>query len=246
MLLAGPRGAFSADYAAEPVPASDSKKPFTFSFDLDFVSRYVWRGIAYSNGPVFQPSALISSHGFTFTVWNNIDLSGEPDRKPYNELDFYFTYNKTWKGLTFEPSFYVYYYPTQLFGPTTGEFSLKLSYPAGPIDFFTAQTVDLIAYPGAYFGEFGISYERDIVSQFSLATYISLGWANGKFNEAYLDLDKAAANVFTYNLEFRYYPLDFFFLRPHFQVTALLNRHLRSQVEDPTIVSGGMALGLEF
>ncbi len=241
--------AIAGDYQQGAPPAEEEakKKPFTVGADLDFLSRYVWRGLLWSDGPVFQPDVWISSHGFTFTVWGNIDLTDEPDRNSFNEVDFYFVYEGTFKKITLEPSINVWYYPSQLDSPTTAEFDLKVSYPIGPISLYTTQSVDIVQYQGAYFGDFGLFYEKEFFPNFSLETFASVGWANGRFNEVYVGIDKAALNVFTYNLTLYYYPVDFFFLKPHVEVTTLLNNSLkRALIGNPTQVAAGMAFGFEF
>jgi Bacterial protein of unknown function (Gcw_chp). len=239
----------SSAHAAEddplPIPKSDRTRPFTVGGELDFASRYVWRGVAYSTGPVLQPSAWISTHGFTFTVWNNVDLTDEPARSTYNELDLYFTYRKTWKKISFEPSLNIYYYPTQHLAGTA-ELHFNFYYSLGPVDLFTTQSVDIVESQGAYFGEFGLAFERKFHPKISLKTLASFGWANGRFNQVTFGIDRAALNLFSYNLRFLYYPVKFFYLRPHLEFTALLDGILRKQVAHPTIVSGGLAVGLNF
>ena len=48
-------------------PGSLIASELSFGAELDGNSRYVWRGLALSSGPVLQPSAWVSLAGFTLT-----------------------------------------------------------------------------------------------------------------------------------------------------------------------------------
>lgn len=63
-------------HAAEPAEAvPGGEKAFCYGADMAFFSRYVSRGLLYSDDPVFQPNAWASYKGFTFNVWGNLDLT---------------------------------------------------------------------------------------------------------------------------------------------------------------------------
>ncbi|HKY62290.1 MAG TPA: hypothetical protein VJR29_02635 [bacterium] len=76
---------------------------------------------------------------------------------------------------------------------------------------------------------FGGSFEKDLHPKLTIKTSLGLGWANGKFNEAYFGVAQSKLN-----------------LRPHLEVTALLPSSLRQSVADPTVIDGGLALGVQF
>ena len=50
--------------------ASDSSA----SISLTFPSRYVWRGLLVTDGPVAQPVVEVEHRGFFVNVWGNMDL----------------------------------------------------------------------------------------------------------------------------------------------------------------------------
>jgi hypothetical protein len=55
--------------------AKEPEKP-QWSFSTDFLTQYVWRGIALSrDSMVIQPSLTGTYKGFSFNVWNNFDTS---------------------------------------------------------------------------------------------------------------------------------------------------------------------------
>jgi hypothetical protein len=75
VMFFSPGSAWSADIAG--------------SAGLDFLSKYIWRGIAVTDGFVAQPSASAEDSGLTAGVWANMDiddvggLSGK-----FNEVDY--------------------------------------------------------------------------------------------------------------------------------------------------------------
>lgn len=228
-------------------PARVEKPPaVSGAFETDFASQYVWRGFALSEGPVMQPEASVSAYGVTATVWANFVLNDEPNQGEFNEVDPSLDYHGQWGKLEFEPSLEFYIFPNQSNAPTTGELSLWLGYPVGPVMLFTDHVFDIMEFAGAYYGVFGVDYERELVEKLSLQVSGAVGWASGRFNEAYGGVSHAALNVFLWDLQFVYSPLRWFYLRPHMQVSVLLDPDLRAASSDPTIVSGGLALGVSF
>lgn len=235
---------YSGENAERPIPA-EAGQEFSFGVEADFVSQYVWRGIALSEGPVLQPSMWFSSHGATLTVWGNFVLNNEPNQGQLNEVDFYLDYGFQHKNFFVESLFLFYLYPHQDVA-ATGEGSITLGFQKGPFKIFTSQFIDIIASPGAYFGLAGGSFETELHPKLSMKTSVGVGWANGKFNQANFEVPVAKANVLEWSLDFTWYLHDPFYLIPHMLVTTLLSSTLQDSVEHPTIVSGGLALGVEF
>lgn len=239
-----PNASFSGENAERLIPA-EAGEDFEFGVEADFVSQYVWRGIALSDGPVLQPSMWFSAYGATFTVWGNFVLNDEANQGQLNEIDFNLGYVYQHKNFFIGSLFLFYLYPHQDVA-ATGEGSVILGFQKGPFKIFTVQLVDIVAAPGAYFGLAGASFEKELHSRFSLKTSLGVGWANGKFNEVYFEVPKAKANVLAWTLDFNWAVRDPLFLRPHMKVTTLLSSNLKESVDHPTIVSGGLALGVEF
>lgn len=239
-----PKASYAGENAERLIPA-EAGGEFSFGTEADFVSQYVWRGIELSEGPVLQPSMWFSLHGVTLTVWGNFVLNNEANQGQLNEVDFNLGYVYQHKNFFVGSLFLFYLYPNQD-SPATGEGSVVLGFQKGPFKIFTIQLVDIIASPGAYFGLAGGSFEKELLSQLSIKTALGFGWANGEFNEVYFGVPEAKANVFAWTLDLNWYFKDPFYMRPHMKLTSLLSSELRDSVEDSTIVSGGLALGVEF
>jgi len=227
-------------------PGSLTASELSLGAELDGNSRYVWRGLALNDGPVLQPSAWVSLAGFTVTPWANFAFREDGAPAGFNELDVTLDYSRDVSDLTVTPSFSAYLYPNQADAPPTGELALALSYPVGPVCICTDHSVDLIATPGAYFGDAGLSYEADLTPSLTVEASASVGWGSARFNEANLDVNRAALNVAGADLALTWCPRWLFYLRPHAALSVLPDRELRTAVPSSLLVTGGLAVGKEF
>ena len=227
-------------------PGSLVASELSFGAELDGNSRFVWRGLALSEGPVLQPSARVSLAGFTLTPWANFAFREGDAPAGFNELDFTLDYSRDVFNLTVNPSFSLYLYPNQADAPPTGELALALSSPVGPVSVFTDHSVDLIATPGAYFGDAGLSFERDLVRSLAVETSASAGWGSARFNEANVGVNRAALDLGRADLALTWSPGGLFYLRPHAALSVLLDRELRAAVSNPLLITGGLAIGRDF
>jgi len=243
-LLTGSHG-FSQDSSREIPSPEESEKKISGGVSVDFVSKYVWRGIPSSEGPVLQSEGWFSAYGAQVLVWSNLDLGEAPDGR-LNEIDLQASYEYEWKHLKVEPIFLFYFFPNQGGTAPTGEGGIKLSYTLGPFHFTTGHAFDIMEFRGAYFGAVGASYQHEFYSYFSLETGAGIGWGNAQFNEAYFALPKAALNVFQWNLALTFTPCRYLYLTPHLKVSSILDGSLRGQVSSPTNVYGGLQIGAEF
>ncbi len=86
-------------------PAWAAEKP-TMDFSVDFMSRYIWRGMALSdNSLVIQPSMTMGYKGFSVNFWGNYDTDeATSDEANWNETDFTvsYTYDKLPYGLSLD------------------------------------------------------------------------------------------------------------------------------------------------
>lgn len=64
---------------------NDSISTFSVSTNLDLMSRYVWRGQQYGNGPSIQPGLTLNWKDFTIGAWGAYEVFSEGSQ----ETDFY-------------------------------------------------------------------------------------------------------------------------------------------------------------
>jgi hypothetical protein len=219
------------------------------NFEIDTRSRYVFRGIALSEGFVLQPTLSLAKRGYTFSIFGNINASRKsgPLEGPrqLNEIDY--TLSKSFqKGkITIEPGIVYYDYPTSTFDET-GELTLSLSRPVGKATLFLNNNLDVLEYKGAYFGEFGVSHESALSNRTTGEVTVSLGFANRKFNRANIGPNRNALNVLGWGASLTYQINSKMYLRPHLNYTRILNSELRAALDEPNILEGSVALGFNF
>ena len=232
---------------AQDVPGHRQDQGIAFGGEADFNSAYVWRGIVLDNRAAVQPAFWVSGYGFNFTAWNNLALSSRSGDSRLGASDLILTYTHRWNKLTLEPGLEAYLHPSseEIGDRKTMEGSLRLSFPVGPIRVFTRNTFDVLAYKSSYFGEAGVSYERFVAKPIEFALLLSSGWASSKFNDAYIGVNKAAFNLvavqgsLTYNSKAVY-------IRPHFEFSRVADRQLREELASPTVLTFGLAIGIDF
>jgi len=219
----------------------------TYGAEIDFASQYIWRGIELSDGVVLEPAAWIQAYGLYFEVWGNFVLNDEADQGEFNEIDLISYYELAWNNFTLEPGFEAFLYH-DADEPSTLELTIGFSYfIIDQFSIFTKHYFDVAEYEGSYFGTAGVGFERELESlPFYLDSSLKLGWGNSDFNEVNIEVSESALNVIIADLSVYYYPLEYLYLRPHIQFSALLDDDLRDAVDNPTIVSGGIAVGVEF
>jgi hypothetical protein len=210
--------------------------------EMDYNSRYVWRGIPSSDRAVRQPSLWLDRSKLSLGLWAN----GEMGNGLVNEADLTLSYAGSRRSLSMEPSLQFYFYPDQEDAPTTGELSLKLSHPVGSATLFTQQYLDLVEYRGAYFGELGFSKEWSCGPKASAEGEVRLGWGSSRFNASYLSTRKGAANYVAMDLGMKLALSRSSYLRPHIGASTILDRDLRRQTSRPSSVMVGAAMGAEF
>src|SRR5262245_61908002 len=96
--------------ALVPLAAAGQPSPreWTPGAEVDTVSRYVWRGIPYSDGAVVQPSAWIAGHGFSFNAWSNFVAADEINRGTFDQIFFTATWQRALGRVRIEPTFQGY------------------------------------------------------------------------------------------------------------------------------------------
>lgn len=235
----------------EPVGKPDKKKKVAFRIRSDFYSRYMWHGIAYSNGAVWQPSATVEGAGFGFNIWGNFVLNDEPDQGEFNEMDLTLYYQRTVRKLNIQFSLigaiYMHNETTSLNkGPNTLSGILQLSYPVGPVFFFTSVNIGLVNPGGTVFWDMGVNYQRNLPLRFSLETSGLFGIGDARFNREFIADVGTKANLFEYSLAFPWRPLRGLRFGPSMTISVNLSPSLRRAMAEPTVVWGGLSMSYDL
>jgi hypothetical protein len=236
LVLSATAGAQVEDPARETVE---------YGLETDITSRYLFRGVAFSEEPVSQIVAFTSFSGVSLYAFGNVLLHREPGQYDFNEVDFGGSYSREIGRLTLEPGFdaYVFRIPAPRVPPHTLEGSLKASLALGPLEAFTRQTIDLLFNPGAYYAEAGVSLEREISPSVSLEAVLTLAFASARFNALHLGVPEGGRNHIGLTLSFTYFASERFYLRPHVELASFAASPIRAQLAEPTVGSFGIAFG---
>jgi hypothetical protein len=78
------------------LPTLASAEPLSLSADTSLWSRYMWRGLRFSDGAVIQSSVTGAMYGFSANIWTNYDLRAGK----INEIDPTISYSCAYKEVT--------------------------------------------------------------------------------------------------------------------------------------------------
>lgn len=230
----------AAEEESEPAPL------LAIGAEATFDSRYTWRGIALSRGAVLQPAAYLTVRGLTFEFWSNFDLEPENLQRHYNETDLTVSYKKEWGRFSLEPSLQSYLFPRDVESANTAEAAFRFGYLVGPVEIFTRHGFDVAEFRGAYFGETGVEWARQLRDTLELSAAASVGWADEKFNASYLDTPKGALNLMSFEVGLSWQPTRNLQIRPHFGLSSLMDRSLRKSSSEPDLRLFGLTLSADF
>ncbi len=69
--------------------AGNSEGRLSVDYSIDFVSRYIWRGLLYNASPNVQPTLSLNAGGFSIGSWASYSFN-----QNYAEIDLFVTYAK--------------------------------------------------------------------------------------------------------------------------------------------------------
>jgi hypothetical protein len=216
-----------------------------YGVEVDVNSRYLFRGVAFSQEPVSQITASATFSGVALYAWGNVLLLREPQQHDFNELDFGASYAYSFGNFTLEPAFdaYVFRVPAPREAVHTTEGSLRVSYSLGPASAFSRHTVDLGGNRGAYYAEAGLAFDHAPSRRISFSSVLTFAWASARFNAGHFGVDEGGWNHVGVELSLTYSPDDRLYIKPHFELTSLAGSALRRYSDEPTVSSFGVAVG---
>lgn len=111
-----------------PSPAEEEEeKTLSWGLDLDFVSKYIWRGINLNNDVSIQPNVWVSAYGFTAGLW--FQVATEPlEDDNLEEIDLTLSYAHSFGQIGLEGGYLRYTYPGFTDVDSTNELYVIASY----------------------------------------------------------------------------------------------------------------------
>jgi hypothetical protein len=171
----------------------------TISGQLDWASKYVWRGILVNDDAVVQPSVTVGyslgdAGDLSLNIWGNIDTNNAYNREDnFQEVDYTLAYSKALdECYTLGAGAIVYDFPGQG-TPTTTELFVTLA-AAVPLSPVLSVYYDIDEVDGWYVNLAG-SHEialADIHENLSLILASSIGWGSEDWIGAYTGVNDAA------------------------------------------------------
>jgi hypothetical protein len=216
----------------------------TYGAELDVASRYVWRGLAFSEHPVVQPSARLSKYAATLGIASSAYLGAEPGvQDTVSELDFTGRYDLTLGAASISPTLGVYLYPH---APSTAELGGTIGYDLSLITLVTHQALDIADNVGGYYADVGAANSQRLGAHMQLDTAASFGWCSGSFGRYYIDDTLKAMHWGAAQLDssLTLTATDALYFRLHGTVSRMLEERIRHLAPDENLISGGLALGM--
>ncbi len=235
-----------------PPPAADVRPApgVEVGVETDVGSVYIFRGLVYSDGPVAQSKAWVSVSGLYLYAWSNVAVPAAPLARNLDEVDLGASYTFERGNLTVEPA--IDYYLYRLSQPETAEgvaartaeVSVMASYALGGAVLSTRHVVDTGSFRGAYFGELGASYDRDVTPRTQLGVSARVGWASARFNRAYIGPVRAGLELVGAGVSITRKIGRHLYVRPHAEITTVPDAGLRAHLPQPTNGIVGLAVGI--
>jgi len=138
------------------------------SVGVDFVSRYIWRGLNVGDSPSIQPAVTFSKEGFEFGAWGAYSMSNQITDG--DEIDF-------WAGYSFEVGD----------GGSLGFILTDYYFPNAGVEFSNFNNYDDEDGPGAHLLEIGTSLTLPGSFPLSVSGYVN--FFNDAGHNAYVQLD---------------------------------------------------------
>ena len=231
---------------ATPAGAQDesSASAWTLGAELDANSRYLWRGMAFSEGAVYQPSLTLGRGAWSVNAWANVEPHALVGSR-WNELDVTLSAATEWRGWSFEPSAMVYSYPGTG-ADATAEVQLDIRHAFGAWTPYTIHSVDLVEARGAAYSAFGMEVEHAIRGSITMEAHAEYGRGWWRFASWYADPALEGMNVWSAGVSSTIALANGISLRPHAGWNRVGNRPIRDFISGPTPFTFGLALGREF
>lgn len=220
---------------------------------LTYGSKYVWRGVTLTDGPVLQPDLSVSKCGYKIEVWGNIEATNVNGQEwDFSEVDIILEYSDSFflcrQKINYTVGAINYLFPASG-DPITWELYLRIG-----LDLFFNPTLtayyDIDQVNGRYLN-FGIGHAwkelfcRSKEIKIGLEIAASIAWGSANFNEFYygLNRDAFADALFTVSLPAVW---KCWTITPFFSGSTLVDKSARERVHPGTNYWGGITFARSF
>lgn len=227
---------------------SEQEGSISYGAQVAFRSGHADRGFVINDRPVVQPVMWWSGSVAEFSLWGSFPLAQTTDGSRPQIVELEVTSGHQWKDLSMAPAARMFYYDDRLSSSSTRSLEawLYLSYDAGPFSLFSNQSVDVLTYRGAYYGEAGIESEWHVSQTVEVGGSFGAGWASSKFNDLYVDIYRSAFNRISVEgwLTLHVEPHNYF--STHVEFSTIMDPGVRAGATRPTFILVRFATGVEM
>ena len=166
---------------------------------VDINSAYVWRGLTFNDGIVVQPSMEVTSGGFTFNVWGNVDVDDYDDTLEtgdFSEVDLAASYTYSIGSVEASVGVIEYLFPaggastTEIFA--SAGMDIGAGFSTGVELYYDFDQVD------DFYAVLSVGYAYDFSDKLGMELGVSASYAGEDFAMTYAE--GTEAGLFNYNL----------------------------------------------
>lgn len=232
-----------------------SAAPIWLGGDIDFQSKYIWRGAVFNDRAVLQPWVAAGTDDAAITVWGNMDLTDQnswldegevqdPTGK-FTEIDLILNYTRGVGPVSLTAGFNKYWYPNTSYSETAAS-ELTLAASLGtllsPTLTFAYSMEDA---EGLYTG-LGISHYAGLSETVSAGGWLNLGYGDEKHNGYYYGVANAGLADLTAGVSA---PITFpcgLVATPMAEYASLIDSEISDAFAKPSNLRGGLSLTYYF
>jgi hypothetical protein len=204
-------------------------------------TRYVYRGFALTESPVVTPSTWAIVGDVTVTGTSVLATSAR-DGDALREVDLEGQVSRTLGPVRLEPGLAAYLVPA---GGSTAEAIVTLALEGEVLELHTSHVVDLVAMPGAYYAEVGLSVGGALGETVSLKGSVDAGAGTARFHSFNAGVRVTAVTVVRTSLELYWQATDAAYVSGKLELDSLVAGPVRRAVDDPELVHAAVAVGFE-
>jgi uncharacterized protein (TIGR02001 family) len=231
------------------VQAQSSMPEFEFEASVDVAAKYVWRGFLLTDDPVIQPGFTVSSGGFAFNIWGNIDTTdineGDVDEDyRIQEVDYTLSYGfSPSDSVDMEVGIIRYDFPGTPFDSTTEV------YASATWNVLLAPTLtvyyDIDESDGLYVnGSIGHTFE--LTEALGLSLGAGLGWGDEDNNDFYYGVSESGVADLMLSGSLDYAVNDNFSISFYLGYSEIIDSDLEDARADSDVFNGGINFTYSF
>ena len=232
--------------------ANAAETKFNCAVTADYFSKYIWRGQNLNDRSVFQPSLAVSTHGFTGTIWGNLDLTSKNDNPvEFTEFDYSLDYSAHIPDVNtvgFSIGALYYDFPNTHSPPTMEVYAgLNFDLPLTPYIRLYRDVEDI----NGNYVQFGIGHIIKKIAEVSKTCYCglqlgsSIGYGSSRYNDGYFDSNHSNMNDW---MLFVAFPVcvDLWTIKPSVNYSSMLSDSIRRATDKSDNLRFGVGLSRNF